>query len=332
MISLTNPAGLKVLVVDDELINLMLLEKVCRRLGMEVIQAQSGIEALAMYRRELPDMVLMDVVMPGMDGLEATRQIKQLSGDRWVPVVMVTALYSRENIVQGLEAGADDYLVKPVDFQILKTKIDNITRAIRQHKALRLYRERAEMEIQFAIEVMDKLIRPSRLGDRMQYWLNPTAQFSGDVIVGGMTPGGRMQAILADGTGHGLAAALNVIPVVEVFYGMNDKGLAINAIAQELNSRIRKVIPTGRFVAAALISVDTALCTIDIWNGGIPFAAYIGSDGAVLKQWESHHPPLGLLDETAFENAVESYRCEQDGFCSSVLTACLKRKTRLVSR
>lgn len=314
MKSSNDPAGLKVLIVDDEPINLVVLEAVCSKLGMRVIKAQGGRAALEAYQAELPDIVLMDVLMPDMDGIEATREIKRISGDRWVPVVMVTALYSREDIVRGLEGGADDYLIKPVDYRILRTKIANLALVISQQKALRKYYERTEMESQLAIEVMNKLIRTSQLGDKLQYWLNPTAQFSGDVIVAGTTPEGITQAILADGTGHGLAAALNVIPVVEVFYGMNDKGFPIDAISQELNARIRKVIPTGRFVAAALISMDASNRTIRVWNGGIPFVAFIGKNGEVLRQWRSKQPPLGLLDEKEFEHAAESYCCTQDGF------------------
>lgn len=314
MRTLKDPAGLKVLLVDDEPINLMVLEGVCSSLGMLVTKAESGAEAIACCKRDLPDMILMDVMMPGLSGIETTKQIKQICGDRWVPIVMVTALYSREDIVNGLESGADDYLMKPLDFQILKTKITNITLVIRQQKALHDYRERAEMEREFAIEVMNKLIRPSNLGEKLQYWIKPTAQFCGDVIVAGTTATGGIQAVLADGTGHGLAAALNVIPVVEVFYGMNDKGLPIGVIAREMNSRIRKVMPTGRFVAAALVATDHEAGSISVWNGGIPYAAFISMSGEVLYQWRSNHPALGLLDDAEFDAAAETFRCETPGF------------------
>ena len=302
------------MLVDDEPLNLTILETCLQTMGMNVFKAQSGLDAVEVFQHEFPDMVLMDVMMPGMDGLEATRQIKQLCGERWVPVVMVTSLYSDDDIVSGLEAGADDYLVKPVKFPILKSKITNIALVIRQQQALRKYHDDTEAEQELAIQVMGRLIRPVDFGKKLQHWTMPTARFNGDVTVAGSTPDGKMQAILADGTGHGLAAALNVIPVVEVFYGMNDKGLPIEKIACELNSKLRKIMPTGRFVAAVILSVDQNAREIKVWNGGIPYAIFISIEGDVLYEWRSKNLPLGLLNDEQFEDAAEVFKCNQEGF------------------
>ena len=307
-------AGLSVLLVDDEPLNLTILETCFQTMGMRVLKAQSGLEAVEVFQRESPDIVLMDVMMPGMDGIEATRQIKQLCGERWVPVVMVTSLYSDDDIVSGLEAGADDYLVKPVKFQILKSKITNIALVIRQQQALREYRENAEAEGKLAMQVMERLIRPMDFGEKLQHWSMPTARFNGDVMVAGITPDGKMQAILADGTGHGLAAALSVVPVIEVFYGMNAKGLPVEKISRELNKKLRKIMPTGRFVAAVVLSIDQSAREITVWNGGIPYAAFVSAEGAVLHEWHSSNLPLGLLDDAKFEDATEVFQCDQEGF------------------
>jgi len=134
------------------------------------------------------------------------------------------------------------------------------------------------------------------------------------VIVAGINPKGNIQAVLADGTGHGLAAALSVIPVVQVFYGMKDKSLTIDVMAKEMNSHIRKVMPVGRFVAATLISMDEQVGTISVWNGGIPFVIFIGENGEVLHQWKSNHPFLGLMNETQFDSGLETYHCFQNGY------------------
>ena len=309
-----NLAGLSVLLVDDEQLNLTILETCFQTMGMIVFKAQDGLEALEVFRRKLPDMVLMDVMMPGMDGLEATRQIKQLCGERWVPVVMVTSLYSDDDIVSGLEAGADDYLVKPVNFQILKSKVTNIALVIRQQQALREYQESAEAEGKLALQVMERLIRPMDFGKKLQRWSMPTARFNGDVMVAGITPDGRIQAILADGAGHGLAAALSVVPVIEVFYGMNVKGLPVEEIARELNKKLLKIMPTGRFVAAVILSIDQDAREIKAWNGGIPYAAFISAEGDVLHEWRSSNLPLALFNDAQFEDAAEIFQCEHDGF------------------
>ena len=302
------------MLADDEPINLTILESCLHTMGMIVFKAQSGCEAVEVFQRKQPDMVLMDVMMPCMDGLEATRLIKHLCGERWVPVIMVTSLYSSDDIVSGLEAGADDYLVKPVDFQILQSKITNIALVIRQQQALRKYHDDTEAEHELAIQVMGRLIRPSDFGEMLHCWSMPTAMFNGDVIVAGSTSNGSMHAILADGTGHGLAAALNVIPVIEVFYGMHDKGFPIEEIACELNRNLHHIMPADRFVAAVILSIDGDAGEIRVWNGGIPFAVFISAEGGVLHEWRSKNLPLGLLDEAQFENELEVFRCDQEGF------------------
>jgi CheY-like chemotaxis protein len=316
-------AGLKVLIVDDTELNLMLLEKCLQKMDMTVLKARDGSEAVQAFQRDAPDMVLMDVVMPVMDGLEATRQIKQLSGDRWVPVVMVTSLYSADDIVTGLEAGAEDYLLKPVNFSILQSKVTNFARAIRMQQTLkdnldqlRAYRQNAEAENELAMQVMEKMIRQTA-GDKaktLQHLTIPATSFSGDVILGGATPGGLLQVILADGTGHGLAAALNVMPVADVFYAMNDKGLPIEQIGRELNRKVAALMPTGRFVAAVLVATDPNGGGIKVWNGGIPFAAVFDVDGNMLHQWHSSQPPLGLLSGDDFEDTAEVFEPGTESF------------------
>lgn len=306
--------GLKVLLVDDEPINLAILESCLQVLGAQIFKALNGQEAIEVFQNEQPDMVLMDVMMPGMDGLEATREIKLQCGERWMPVVMVTSLYSDEDIVRGLEAGADDYLVKPVNFQILKSKIANFALIVRQQQKLLDYRESAEAEGRLALQVMERLVHPMDLGEKLQHWSLPTARFNGDVAVAGITPDGKLQAVLADGSGHGLAAALSIVPIIEVFYGMNVKGLTVEQIARELNKKLRKIMPTGRFVATLVFSIDSNKREIKAWNGGIPFVAFISKKGEMLYEWRSLNLPAGLQDDAQFEGSAELFQYNEEGF------------------
>jgi PAS domain S-box-containing protein len=122
--------GLKVLVVDDTATNRLLLQAFLKKLGCEVVLAENGERAVEMFPRVAPDVVLMDVMMPVMDGYEATRRIKALSVGRWVPVVFVSALDKDESLVAGLEAGGDDYLAKPVNFVVLSAKLRSLARTL----------------------------------------------------------------------------------------------------------------------------------------------------------------------------------------------------------
>ena len=118
----------RVLVVDDILANVKLLEARLSAEYFEILTAYSGKEALDILARDRVDVVLLDVMMPGMDGFEVCRRIKQTPKLAHVPVIMVTALDQPSDKVQGLEAGADDFLTKPVDDIALITRVKNLAR------------------------------------------------------------------------------------------------------------------------------------------------------------------------------------------------------------
>lgn len=118
----------RVLVVDDVLPNVKLLEARLTKEYFDVLTATSGKEALGIVQREKPDVVLLDVMMPGMDGFEVCRRIKQEPSTAHIPVVMVTALDQSEDKITGLEAGADDFLTKPVKEVALYARVRSLAR------------------------------------------------------------------------------------------------------------------------------------------------------------------------------------------------------------
>src|SRR3954468_4510327 len=118
----------RVLVVDDILSNVKLLEAKLTAEYFEVVSAFNGLECLARIEEAIPDIVLLDVMMPGMDGFEVCRRIKGNPRTAHVPVVMVTALDQPSDRVAGLEAGADDFLTKPVDAAALFARVRSLVR------------------------------------------------------------------------------------------------------------------------------------------------------------------------------------------------------------
>lgn len=118
----------RVLVVDDILPNVKLLEAKLASEYYEVLTATSGLEALEKVRTESPDIVLLDVMMPGMDGFEVCHEIKSDPAYAHIPVVMVTALTDAADRVRGLEAGADDFLSKPLNDTALMARVRSLVR------------------------------------------------------------------------------------------------------------------------------------------------------------------------------------------------------------
>jgi len=128
----------RVLVVDDIPANIKLLEAKLGAEYFDVVTANSGEQALAHIEKELPDIVLLDVMMPGMDGFEVCRRIKANPASAHLPVVMVTALDQVSDRIQGLEAGADDFLTKPVNDVALFARVRSLVRLKTMVDELRL--------------------------------------------------------------------------------------------------------------------------------------------------------------------------------------------------
>lgn len=118
----------RILVVDDIEANVRLLEAKLSAEYYEVLTAHDGPTALALAAAEKPDIVLLDVMMPGMDGFEVCRRLKNDAETRHVPVVLVTALDGRADRIAGLEAGADEFLTKPIDDVMLFARVRSLTR------------------------------------------------------------------------------------------------------------------------------------------------------------------------------------------------------------
>jgi two-component system alkaline phosphatase synthesis response regulator PhoP len=118
----------KVLVVDDEEDILDLVKFNLSREGYEILCASSGEEGLAYAKRDLPDIIILDLMLPGIDGLEVTRQLKVDNVTKNIPIVMLTAKGEEADIVAGLELGADDYITKPFSPRVLVARVKAVLR------------------------------------------------------------------------------------------------------------------------------------------------------------------------------------------------------------
>ncbi len=113
----------KIMVVDDSATERLVLTDLLTRHGYVVVTADCGEQAIALSRQELPDLILMDVVMPGMNGYQATRTIAREEVTRHIPIIMCTSKDQETDKIWGMRQGAQDYLVKPIDPQALVAKI-----------------------------------------------------------------------------------------------------------------------------------------------------------------------------------------------------------------
>ena len=428
---------MKILAVDDNRTNLHILQVFLNKLGHEVILAENGAEAIERFVAERPDLILLDIMMPVMDGFEAARRIKAMNQERWTPVIFLSALNRDENLVEGLDAGADDYLDKPINFVVLEAKLRSMQRAlalqqisvdalariraisdsvldaivtidekgaviagnraserifgwnatelagrdigallpeaqagehagfrqrylddgkllganreviaqgrdghrfpatlgvteatlgdqrifvgvirdISQQKAaeqklrenarlLQAYYERTQNEQQLAAQLMERQLHRAGLKDpRLRYMVIPAANFSGDIIAAARSERHRFYALLADATGHGLTAAISMLPVIALFHRMAKLDIPVRDIIADLNQQLKESMPVGRFVAATLLCLDEARRHGEIWVGGMPETFLFDRWGRCARRFPSANLPLGILPSDAINCA-----------------------------
>lgn len=303
------------LLVDDYELSRRITLHYIEKMGFSGIGVDSGQAALTFCRQHRPDLILMDVSMPGMDGLETTRRLRQQFGEDWVPIIFLTGCDAAEEVVLGLKAGGDDYLVKPVNYDLLDAKIQVFLRIAMMQKqiaqdAVRLkhYFQENEFEQSLALELIQRLTYRSFSGQpHIWHQLNPAETFNGDVICRSVSPPGIEYFLLADCTGHGLTAAISALPVIDGFYELVKQYLSTRLLASGINKKLHSLLPTGRFVAAALCAIDYTCHTLSVWNGGIPCVLLLDIDGSVKQKFASNHPALGVINEASFDDNVSQH-------------------------
>jgi len=126
---------MKILLVDDTKTERLILTSILEKMGHSVVTAENGKQAVSLYHSEKPELVLLDVIMPEMDGHEAARQMRK-DESLWVPIIFLSGRVDPEDIFSGIEAGGDDYLTKPVDFRILEAKMISMQRIAKMRRKL----------------------------------------------------------------------------------------------------------------------------------------------------------------------------------------------------
>ncbi|MBF0159667.1 MAG: response regulator [Magnetococcales bacterium] len=279
----------KILIVDDEATNLHVLYGILRPF-YPVVAATSGAAALELVRDSPPDLILLDVMMPGMDGYQVCRLLKQDPVTQAIPVIFVTALTSTADEVHGFELGAADYMTKPVRPAVVLARIRN-------HLELRRHRERLSTEREMIERVILRMHQvPDFESTRMQTLIKPAEKTTGDLLCSAVTPQGVRHLLLGDLTGHGLVAAIGGPMVTDIFYSMSRKGCPMTDILAEINRKVHSRMATGMFLAATAVSCSAdGTEGLQLWNFGLPDALLLMEDRPPVR-FPSLHPPLGIVD------------------------------------
>jgi len=337
--SLIHSPGMKVLIIGNGDPQLALLRTIFRGLGHELLGEASamhegtmpgvrdgsisGTMAPEMFAEHRPDLVVLDLESGHGGGIGTIEALRRMEDARWVPIWCLGHADGGEaEHAAALSTGADVYLARPISIPLFKARLAQVSRYMTRQRQLanrsselQYYFESAESEIKTARSIMGRLLRAqpdAELAGVFESWIAPAFKFSGDAVVAERSPDGSLKLLLADGVGHGLSAALNVLPVCRAFQSMAQKGFGLPAVVTELNQAIRRDLPSHRFVAATLVNIDANAGVIEVWNGGNPSCLLMDSHGEVVDVWSSQHLPLGVVDSSELDPRPDARRLRAD--------------------
>jgi serine phosphatase RsbU (regulator of sigma subunit) len=314
--------------VDDQPANLLALESVLEGLGHTLIRASSGEEALKRLLQDDFAVILLDVFMPGMDGFETAKMIRQRDRSQFTPIVFLTAIGKDEtHISRGYSVGGVDYLFKPIVPEILKAKVSAFVdlflktlmiaeqaeqlRELERHwhqveltEAQRqLAVERHQQDIRAARKVQQSLFphkAPACPGFEIAGASYPADATGGDYFDFILTPDGSLDVVIGDVTGHGFAAALLMSSTRAYLRALALAGTRIGDILSHTNRALTTDMDGSRFVTLLYARLNPVRRSFSYTSAGHLPGYIISATGEVRTILESTAMPLGIMADGEF--------------------------------
>jgi len=320
----------RILIVDDEEMNRDLLEGLVEMFGHDSDTARDGQEALAKLSPEI-DLVLLDAMMPGMDGFEVARRIRAHPELGQMPIIMATALTGKEDRLRAVEAGANDFVTKPIDRTELKVRMTSLLKMKEAQDAIKekqeeLRRRNAEMEadlnlareFQMAFLPQQNLSLPRAVGSaesplRFYYRYYPTSTVGGDFAHLLVLSDTQAAVFICDVMGHGVRSALLTAIlrglVEELTPLAADPGQFLTALNTSLIAILQRT-GTPLFASAFFLVADVATGEVRYANAGHPSPFHVrrsaGVAGILGCSQDIAGPALGVFEEAVYPTCQSS--------------------------
>jgi len=307
----------RILIVDDHPDNRGVLARRLERQGHQTAQAENGRQALEMLAREPCDLILLDVMMPEMDGFTALGRIKADPALRHIPVIMISALDEIENVVRCIERGAEDFLPKPFNPTLLRARIGASLekKAFRdqEHAYLRRIeetRKRLEDELQEAAKYVTSILpEPMEKPFKITWAYDPSTELGGDSFGYHWINETHFAIYLLDVCGHGVGAALLSVAAINVIRSGSLPDIDFLDPAQVLaglNDTFQMERHNNMYFTIWYGVYDTATRTVRHASGGHPPAILLkpGAGGGSLEQLLSPGMLIGGMPGMSFQSAT----------------------------
>ena len=304
----------RILVVDDNEANRDLLIRRLQRQGHHTATAENGRIALDMLAHGSFDLILLDIMMPEMNGFEVLEHLKADDALRHVPVIMISALDDAESVSKGIALGADDHLPKPFDRQILNARVTASLAKKRLHDREQLYARSLEREMDIAREIQAGFLPrrlPVRDGWDLAAWFEPARRVAGDFYDAFEIAGGRLAVVLADVCDKGVGAALFMALFRSLVRALGerlltpdgDPGSEACRLIGDVNNYIARTHERANMFATMFFgSLDLASGELVYVNAGHEPPLITGPQG-VRARLAPTGPAVGMLADMDFQAA-----------------------------
>ena len=259
--------------------------------------ATRGEVALKIAEKQQPDLILLDVMMPGIDGYETCQALKKNPKTMHIPVIMVSAGSKTNDELVGLEAGAIDYITKPISTAILLARVKSQLLLSSTRKALEQAHNKISQERENVEQIVLKMRSNSEFNHKNIRCSSKSAEVnSGDLLLSSFTPCGKQYVIVTDFTGHGLPAAIGTPLVTYIFYARVKAGVALSDIIIEINAVLKNLLPTHIFMGLLAVEISADRTVSKLWNYGME-DILIHQSAASWSDLSSKDLALGILSE-----------------------------------
>ena len=259
-----------ILLVDDSPINLDLLKETLDGLGYRLLEAINGPMALEVAHREIPDLILLDILMPGMDGFEVCQRLREDPLTDGIPVIFLSALDELKDRVRGLEIGAVDYISKPFRLEEVIARVNTHLTINQLKKKVQKQRDELEFELQQVADAQRSLLLknlPQISGFRLAVIYETSRYAGGDLFDVLPLPDNRWGLLVADVEGHSTQAAVLMAMSCALMRSFPGDGSDPVAVLQYLNSQLCKV-SDSRMVTALYAVYDANNRTLKLARAG----------------------------------------------------------------
>lgn len=292
----------RLVVIDDNANDLQVTRRFLERRGFHVTAVTSGEEGLREAQAITPDAFVVDYRMPVMDGFEVTRRIKSDPALRTIPVLMLTGADKPEYVVEGLDAGADDFVTKGSDTEILLARLRALLRVKAYQDQLRKLNQQITNDLQIARRVQEALVPPStfhapRIAIRSAYI--PSETLSGDFYDYFMQDD-VMYLFVADVSGHGLPAAILVSLLKSYIHTEVDASTPLADLMTRLNDFLFSVSLPTQFATAQLFRIDARGLMSFVNAAHPPFLLFRGCEGRTAVHEHPSHL-LGAIPRMSYQ-------------------------------